>query len=69
MNAFWGKILGYVASVFFSIIAQVSPEIKAALNEFLTSLYKKALATENIWDDFFVGMLLDILSIPRPPPD
>jgi hypothetical protein len=47
----------------------VTPEIKKLLNDFLTALYLKALATDNPWDDFAVGFLLDILAIPRPPLD
>jgi hypothetical protein len=68
MNAFWSGVLGYVAQIFGGIITQVSPMIKAELNAFLTQLYLKALATPNVFDDFAVGMLLDILAIPRPPP-
>jgi hypothetical protein len=69
MNAFWGGILKYVAQIFAGIVVQVTPAIVAELNILLTALYKKALATPNPWDDFAVGMLLDILSIPRPPPE
>jgi hypothetical protein len=69
MNVFWGNVLTWVMQIFAGIIGQVTPTIKAELNAFLTNLYKKALATPNVWDDFFVGMLLDILAIPRPPPE
>jgi len=66
MNVFWGSILKYVFQIFAGIIGQMTPSIIAELNAFLTGLYKKALATPNPYDDFAVGMLLDILGIPRP---
>jgi hypothetical protein len=69
MNNFWSGIFTWVIQIFSGIIGQVTPTIKTELNEFLTSLFKKAVATPNPWDDFFVGMLLDILAIPRPPPE
>jgi len=69
MNAFWGSIISGALKVFMGLMGQVTPAIAAELNAFLTSLYKKALATPNPWDDFAIGMLLDILAIPRPPPE
>lgn len=69
MNVFWSKILLWIAQIFAGIIGQVTPGIIAELNALLTNLYKKALATPNPWDDFAIGMLLDILAIPRPPPE
>lgn len=67
MNVFWGNVFKWVIQIFAGIIGQVTPGIIAELNVLLTNLYKKALATPNPWDDFLVGMLLDILGIPRPP--
>ena len=69
MNVFWGSIFKWIAQIFAGIIGQATPAIVAELNVFLTNLYKKALATPNPWDDFVIGMLLDILAIPRPPPE
>jgi len=69
MNIFWAGIFKWVAEIFAGLVVQVTPAIKAELNDLLTSLFKKALATPNAWDDFFIGMLLDILAIPRPPPE
>lgn len=69
MNMFWTAILSAVARIFAGILAMASPMIKVELNDFLTALFKKALATPNPWDDFAIGMLLDILAIPRPPPE
>lgn len=67
MNVFWGSILKYVFQIFAGIIGQMTPSIVAELQGLLIGLYKKALATPNPYDDFAVGMLLDILGIPRPP--
>jgi hypothetical protein len=69
MNVFWGGILKYVFQIFAGLIGQMTPAILSELNAFLTALYKKALATPNPWDDFAIGMLLDILAIPRSPPE
>jgi len=69
MNVFWGMVFNWVIKIFGGLVSQVTPAISAELNAFLTNLYKKALATENPMDDFFVGLLLDILVIPRPPPE
>ena len=67
MNVFWGSILKYVFQIFAGLIGQMTPAILSELKAFLTNLYNKALATPNPYDDFAVGMLLDILGIPRPP--
>ena len=67
MNVFWGKVLMWIAQIFAGIIGQVTPGIILELKLFLINLYNKALATPNPWDDFAIGMLLDILGIPRPP--
>ena len=66
MNVFWGSILKYVFQIFAGLIGQMTPAILSELKAFLTNLYNKALATPNPYDDFAVGMLLDILGIPRP---
>jgi len=69
MNAFWGEILTYAFKIFSGLIGNVTPAIKSELNDLLTGLYLKALKTPNVFDDFFIGMLLDILAIPRPIPE
>jgi hypothetical protein len=69
MNVFWGNILKWMFQIFAGIIGQMTPAIIEELKIFLTGLYKKALATPNPFDDFAVGMLLDILGIQRPPAD
>ena len=69
MNAFWGMVFKWVIQIFGALMPSITPAITAELNAFLTTLYRKALATPNPMDDFFVGLLLDILAIPRPPPE
>jgi len=66
MGAVWVWLLKMVASGLLPILGVLTPAIKTALIDFLTKLYLDALATPNVWDDFVVGILLDILSIPRP---
>lgn len=61
-------LIKILVGVLGPIIGVLTPAIKGALTEFLTKLYLDALKTENVWDDFVVGMLLDILGIPRPSP-
>lgn len=64
----WSWLIQILLSALAPIMGSLSPVIKAALNDFLTKLYLDCLRTPNPWDDFLVGMLLDILAIPRPPP-
>jgi len=66
VNVFWGSIIKWAIQIFGGIIGQVTPGILGELSAFLTALYKKGLATPNPWDDFMIGLLLDILGIPRP---
>lgn len=68
MNVFWSGVLKWVMQIFAGILLQVSPAIVSELSNLLTNLYLKALATSNPWDDMAIGLLLDILKIPRPPP-
>jgi len=67
MSVLWSTILKWMFQIFAGVIGQATPAIVAELAAFLTGLYKKAVATPNPYDDFAVGMLLDILGIPRPP--
>jgi hypothetical protein len=68
MNFFWQGVISAMVKIFASILGSVEPGLKAELSAFLTDLYKKALATPNPMDDFVIGLLLDILGIPRPTP-
>lgn len=64
----WKWLIQILAVALGPIFSTLTPLIKKLLENFLTDLYQKALATENPWDDYVVGLLLDILGIPRPPP-
>jgi len=67
MSITWQWLIKLIVPFLTQLLTLVSPSIKAELNDFATQLYLKALATPNAWDDMFVGFLLDILAIPRPP--
>jgi hypothetical protein len=62
----WDWVLSLLAVVVKPIIKAVTPIIRDALEEALLKLYAKAEATENPWDDWLVGFLLDVLAIERP---
>jgi len=66
MNLFWGQIFKWMIQIFGGILGQMTPTIFAELREFLEGMYLKAIATPNPFDDFAIGLLLDILSISRP---
>ena len=68
MGITWKWIIVMLVNALGPLMSEVTPVIKTELNDLLTNLYKKALATPNPWDDHLVGLLLDILAIPRPPP-
>ena len=68
MSVTWTWLLNLVLPILGKLIDLISPAIKAELNNLLTQLYRKAVETPNPWDDMLVGFLLDILAIPRPPP-
>ena len=61
MNFSW--LLKIVGSAFSPVFSLLSKEIKSELENFIKDLYKKSEKTENVWDDFFVKMLADILNI------
>jgi hypothetical protein len=62
----WKWVIDLLLRMLGPITSILSPAIKAALTELLLKLYADAVKTPNPWDDWFVGFLLDILSIPRP---
>lgn len=68
MSNTWTWVLELFGKILVPLFNLITPELRTLLNDFLTSLYLKALATPNPWDDMAVGFLLDILAIPRPPP-
>lgn len=62
----WVSVIKIIAIILSPLLAVVSPMIKKFLGEQLQDLHRKALATDNPVDDLFTGLLLDLLSIPRP---
>lgn len=62
----WTWIVSLLVTVLKPVLKIITPMIRDALEEQLLKLYAKAEATENPWDDFAVGFLLDILGIERP---
>lgn len=67
MNVFWSGVIKAIIGILSGVIGNMTPGLITNLKDFLVGQYQKALATDNPWDDFFFGMLLDILSVPRPP--
>ncbi len=52
-----------VIEAFKPFLGLISNEIKSQLTDFIINLYKNAEKTPNVWDDMFVKLLADILSI------
>lgn len=69
MAVSWKWIIELLAKALGPIMGLLTPLIASVLKGVLIDLYKKALVTSNPWDDFMVGLLLDILGIDRPTPD
>ncbi len=44
-------------------IPLLSNEIKIELVDFIKKLYTRAKSTNNIWDDFFIKFIADLLGI------
>jgi len=59
----WAWILSIGAKVFGYLMKEMSPVLKEALTTTLRDLYKKALETDNPFDDHAMAMILEILSI------
>ena len=68
-KASWDFLLFLAKLVLVPVLKLVSKAIREKYEVFLVELYLDALETDNPWDDFFAGFLLDILVIPRPPPE
>lgn len=49
--------------LFSVIIPVITPEIRKIMEEAIRNLYNKAVATDNIWDDFAVKVIADLLRI------
>lgn len=62
----WTWIINLVLAVLKVIMPVLSPTLREELNKLMLSLYEKAMATDNPWDDFLMRFLLRILGIPVP---
>ena len=56
-------IFGIIKVVLFPILGIITEWLKTELKDFIKNLYKKALVTENPWDDFLLERLAFLLSI------
>lgn len=56
-------IISIISKVLSPLIPLLSIEIKAELEVFIRQLYQKAKKTDNVFDDFFVKFIADILNI------
>jgi len=56
-------LMKLVKEIFELIMPRLSSHIRELLTAYLNELYKKAKETENIFDDFFVELLADILNV------
>lgn len=59
-------VLSMGARVFGYLLKQMTPVLEEALKTSLRELYKKALVTENPFDDHAMAMVLEILGIEKP---
>ena len=59
----WGFFLSIGKLVLRPIIRTITPIIEEELEKALTNLHKKALATDNPWDDLLTGLVLDLFDI------
>ena len=54
---------GWIATLLGQVVAQMSPEIRKGMVEFVNKLEAQAKATPNPWDDIFVGIVKFVLVI------
>lgn len=54
---------GWMATLLGQVVAQMSPEIRKGMVEFVNKLESDAKATPNPWDDIFVGIVKFVLVI------
>lgn len=55
--------LSLIKKIFALVLPEVSGHIKQLLEAYLKDLYKKAIETENVFDDYLVILIADILGI------
>jgi len=53
----------WIATLLGQVVAQMSPEIRKGMVEFVNKLEAQAKATPNPWDDIFVGIVKFVLVI------
>lgn len=59
----WMGLLKYLPTILVPLLNNLSPVIRDLLEGFIKDLYQKALETDSPWDDFFVGLLAELLEI------
>jgi hypothetical protein len=55
------KLTQFLLSMFSSIFAGISPQLRTGIEEGLNTLEEKAKKTDNKFDDFLVAMLKNLL--------
>jgi len=63
MGISFNWLVKIIISVLSPVISIITPEIKTALETYIKDLYVKAKATENVWDDFLIKFIADILGV------
>jgi len=66
MKIQWGFAISLIISLLKPIMGVISPKLRTELEEFLKDYYKKAMETENPWDDFLANLLLHIFGVEKP---
>jgi len=62
----WTWALKLILLFLKPVMAVITPILRRELEDTLIAYYHKAEETENPWDDFLAGFLLEILDIPVP---
>jgi len=56
-------LMKLIKEIFELVMPNLSSHIRELLIAYLNELYKRAKETENVFDDYFVELLADILGI------
>lgn len=62
----WGVFLDIAIRVLKPLLKLLSAEVRTLLTDLVTKFYAKAKTTDNPWDDFVAGLLMELLGIPVP---
>lgn len=62
----WTWALKLILLFLKPVMAVITPILRRELEDTLIAYYHKAEETDNPWDDFLAGFLLEILDIPVP---